>query len=210
MFIAVLLLHSTNIAGYEFIHSTYATIQRRKQAVMTRTLATVALTLVVLSGCTAPPPEPTGDYADYTLAETKSPVQLLRNHVADTVPRSLVEAASASLDLSVACFPQANDPDGTIRSWTSTVDLSIAGGTVGGIDVVFDNLVADLSDEGWSAEDAELAGADRAVLLTRDASIAEIEISKPEGESVLQIKSTGPCVKTDGAESDEVRELEAR
>jgi hypothetical protein len=48
------------------------------------------------------------------------------------------------------------------------------------------------------------------VQLESDASLANIEISSSELSvvSIIRVVSTGPCVKTDGPDSDEVKSLE--
>ena len=172
--------------------------------------ATAILALGVLAGC-APATVDLSEYGEYTLGETKSIVQLMRNDVAGSIPPSVVVSNGDSADLSVACFPTSNDPDGLVRSWQSTERVDILETAAGGVWGVFDRLVTSYQNKGWKVEDVELPDASQAVELTSGSIAATIQLSIPTDESpVIQLVATGPCTATAGADSDEVTRLEGR
>ena len=172
--------------------------------------AMAILAVNVLAGC-GPATVDLSEYGDYTLGETKSIVQLMRNDVAGSIPPSVVVSNGDSTDLSVACFPTSNDPDGLVRAWQSTVDIDILETAAGGVWGVFDRLVTSYQNKGWKVENLELPDASQAVKLTSGSIVAEIQLSIPEDESpVIELVATGPCSATAGADSDEVKLLEGR
>jgi len=95
-----------------------------------------------------------------------------------------------------------------VRQWKSSVELVLADGT--DRVAIMDKLVTSFTDQGWTAEelanDADLWD----MVLSSDASLANIEISSTELSivSIIRVISTGPCVTTDGPDSDEVKSLE--
>jgi hypothetical protein len=173
----------------------------------------VALAAFVLSGCTLTAPSPTDHLSGQTLAETKTPVQLLRNDVIDRIPGAVVTVATLS-DSSRACFPVANDPDGIYRSWVSTADLSVAAGAMGGVDTIVDNILSSLAARDWTAEPVDVSGLRRAYSVVNAASVVTIrlgvEASANEEAPTVLVESRGPCVRTEGASSNEVKTLEGK
>jgi hypothetical protein len=178
-------------------------------------LAVVALALASLSACASQP----GGGADsaagssLTLAQTKSPVQLLRNEAANRIDSFIVETVNETQDLSTACKTEKVDPLGLQRSWTSSVEVSLKEGSAWRTSIVADELVASFEEQGWVAS----RGAPSAVTYTAlksDTSAATIGISVTNEDAAtgtpakLQITTKGPCVTTGGAESDEVTRLE--
>ena len=163
----------------------------------------VALVLALLSACSTPAIEP------LTLAQSKSPVQLLRNEAWYRLPEVMVKGDSETTDESVACD---DDPQELMRSWHSStialVNNSFAPRVVG----VGDELAQTFVEQGWEAERTETETSVLTVL-TRPVSIAVIEIEAvlktSEHRATVRISATGPCVATAGKDSDEVRSLEA-
>ena len=172
---------------------------------------TIAILAVSLLGACAPTAIDVSEYGDVTLGETKSIVQLMRNDVAGSIPSSVVVGTGDSTDLSVACFPTSNDPDGLVRAWESSVHIDILETAAGGVWGVFDRVVTSYQNKGWKVENVELPDASQAVRLTSGSIIASIQLSIPEDESpVIELVTTGPCAATGGADSEEVKHLEGR
>lgn len=186
----------------------------------TLTLLTLgALSVAVLAGCASPAPTVKGDYPDVTLAETKSPAQLLRNEAAARLPEGVIDEIIESQDTSVSCLSEEEDPDGTIRSWHSTVDVLILGEAE--VAPLVNDLVASFEEDGWVGRD--LGGNVSSVkkLLESEGSLADMQISglTPDENATsvsleevveqrtVQIEVHGPCVRTAGGTSDEVSSL---
>jgi hypothetical protein len=176
--------------------------------------AVATLTFATLTACASQP----GGGADastdasLTLAQTKSPVQLLRNEAADRIDEFIVETVNETEDLSAPCKTAEADPLGLERSWTSSVEVSIKAGSAWRADIVADELVASFEAQGWVAS----RGAPSAVTYTglkSENSTATIGLSVTHEDAAtgtpakLQITTKGPCVMTGGAESDEVTKL---
>jgi hypothetical protein len=174
--------------------------------------AIVTLSLVTLSACattTGPGGEPT-----LTLAETKSPVQLLRNEAASRIDEFIVETVDETEDVSAPCKTAEADPLGLTRLWTSSVEVSLKEGSAWRASIVADDLVASFEAQGWTAA----RGAPSAVTYTTlksENSTATIGLTVTTEDvaaarpAKLQITTKGPCVVTGGSESDEVKRLEA-
>lgn len=173
-------------------------------------LAVLTLSLAALTACS--PAAPEGAYPDMTLAETKSPVQLLRNEAAGRIPADVISEVVAARDQSTSC-QMANDPDGTIRSWGSSVRVSLTDAAGNDVESIVADLVASFEAQGWKAG---TYGVQSIIDLTSKDSIVAIHISPVAGDeetgagAKIQMSVTGPCVVTDGAESDEVLKLESR
>lgn len=181
------------------------------------------LPLLLLAACAGNPGGPAGDYPDMSLADTKSPTQLLRNEAASRLPEQIVGDDFESEDVSVACLSEADDPDGMIRAWQSTVRFVVPDG---GDDVmtVAKDLVATFTDQGWSARDIGGNVAMVKKLLESKDSLSSIQVfglspdadrASTSTEDFVEVPTVvvsvhGPCVRTDGPESDEVKALEAR
>jgi hypothetical protein len=167
------------------------------------TTALIALTL--LGGCAAEP-----DQA-LTLAQTKSPVQLLRNEAASRVPADAVDSIVTSQDESTACRTVETDPDGLLRSWRSVVRYALKYGDAYDGERIVADLAASFVDQGWVEGSYGTAAI---VELSRDGSETTIHISESPGDAEartgaqVQLTVAGPCVLTKGADSDEVRLLD--
>ena len=179
-------------------------------------LTVVALSLAALTACASQ----SGGTADtatatLTLAQTKSPVQLLRNEAANRIDEFIVETINETEDLSAPCKTAEADPLGLERSWTSSVEVSLKAGSAWRAAIVADELVASFEEQGWIAS----RGAPSAVTYTglkSENSAATIGLTVTTEDlaagtpAKLQITTKGPCVTTGGAESDEVKRLEKK
>jgi hypothetical protein len=182
----------------------------------TAALAVVAVSLAALTACASQ----SGGTADtatatLTLAQTKSPVQLLRNEAANRIDDFIVETINETEDLSAPCKTAEADPLGLERSWTSSVEVSLKAGSAWRAAIVADELVASFEAQGWVAS----RGAPSAVTYTglkSEKSAATIGLTVTTEDlaagtpAKLQITTKGPCVTTGGAESDEVKRLEKK
>lgn len=169
-----------------------------------RSATAVLAACVLLTSCAA---ESSASSSELSLAEAKSSVQLLRNVASERIPADLVDAVLVATDLSVSCSSETYDPEGLMRAWRSGYRVSLVPSAEP--DEIIDALVASFTDQGWSIRSA--AGASP-IVLARDATFADFQISstQEEGQSAeLFLQLTGVCVKTDGADSAEVLELEA-
>lgn len=159
-------------------------------------LLVVALALV---GCSQAPQA-------LTLVQTKSPVQLLRNEAWYRLPEVMVKEDSETTDVSEAC-----DDEGAMRLWRSSTIALLTNSQAARVVTAGDNLAASFVEQGWTAERSE-EGVAVLTVLTRPVSIAVIEIEAvektQEHRASIRITASGPCVRTSGADSDEVRDLE--
>lgn len=164
--------------------------------------ASVALGLVLtLGACTAS--EPTG----LTLAQSKSPVQLLRNETASRIPAGLVAEVTNSSDGSVNCRTPETDPEGLSRQWKSSARITLT--PEADLALVMSKLFISFREDGW---DQGTYGTATIIEFTKPDSVANIHIttSEKDGEATeVQVQVAGPCVMTGGATSDEVVKLEA-
>jgi hypothetical protein len=162
----------------------------------------LALTATALTGCTS------SSNAQLSLVETKSPVQLLRNDAAARLDSDIVSRVDATADMSSACSDENENPGGLIRQWTSSADLVLVEGTDRLL--AADTLVASFVDQGWQAKKMTSGDQFALTILSSPTSIATIKVSAAGGsvDTVITITATGPCVRTDGPDSDEVTALE--
>lgn len=144
-----------------------------------------------------------------SLLESKAPVQLMRNEISARIPPVVVENLIDTTDESIACRDLATDPDGLYRAWQSTATFGVVNSRAG----ILSNIVASVADsfveQGWSSS----VGPDgNGVVLTKAVSAAELRlttIERAEGqEPEIVISTLGPCVLTEGPDSDEVALLE--
>ena len=145
-----------------------------------------------------------------TLADTKSPVQLLRNEAASRVQKSQVEELLNTQDESTNCRTPETDPEGLLRSWRSTSRIKLVYGPSIEVSAIVDNLAESFVQQGW---DRGIYGTASIIELTRDGSETNIHISfkraddETQSGAEVQIAVAGPCVMTGGKTSDEVVNL---
>jgi hypothetical protein len=189
-----------------------------KSKVAMALLTTIAMT-TALSSCSTVNEVP-GDYLDVTLAQSKSATQLLRNVTTERVPAEVIDNIGMSADDSVACLEEGVDPTGTVRSWRSLVQVALTETKTDQLEAIVTSLVATFEEQGWSA--SALGGTSRGgKLLFSDEVAQSIQIlglapdeSRPDvwdGAAIprasVLIVIVGPCVRTAGADSDEVTRL---
>lgn len=169
----------------------------------TRKLSVLAVAAsFALAGCAGPSADET-----LTLAATKSPAQALRNEIAGRVPSGVVDGIEET-DLSESC-----DAKGLVRSWRSTATISIAPLSAGRLEAITDDLVASFADQGWKASTRDGSSKLFEHRLTSDTSSSDIRIIGDLGnedrlDASVLIEVNGPCVVTEGPDSDEVKNLE--
>lgn len=175
-------------------------------------VASVAFSLLALSACAPSGTGDAGDIPELSLAQTKGPVQLLRNEAANRIPKKFVQDVILAKDTSKACQSTDSDPKGLIRSWRSSVRIALKPDATADVASLVDLLSATFIKQGWeegsfgSATIVELKSAKSAVVIHVSTKKADAESGKG-GE--IQIQTGGPCVTTAGEDSDEVKKLEA-
>jgi hypothetical protein len=169
-----------------------------------------------LAGCA------TEESSGPTLADTKSPVQLLRNETATRIPPAVIESVSETEDFSIRCKSESEDPIGLRRSWHSNTAVTVEAASIWRVDAIVDEIGQSYADQGWIVTPVAVDDHTHAVDLTREGSASEIRVSahrpnvdKPlasdAGEPVtIEVQSHGPCVDTEGPDSDAVKKLEAQ
>jgi hypothetical protein len=171
----------------------------------------VLFVAVALAGCSSEP----GGSGGVSLAQTKSPVQLLRNEAAARVPTGAVSATDQVEDVSIACKTEAADPEGKQRSWRSSVLVSIDNDSAWRVAKLGDDVANSFVEEGWTLSKGPKSTTTN-LLLENPGSAASITLSVAEAaedtdaSASIRIVATGPCVETDGAESQEVTQLDKR
>jgi len=184
---------------------------RTPRARLFAAIAVFAVTAGTLMACAAPEEEKASSLPDLTLAETKAPVQLLRNEAANRIPAKFVDDILATKDMSSACQTEETDPEGLVRSWRSSVRIALKNDDSVKVDSIVKALNATFIKQGWKQGSY---GAATIVELTSDTSAVVIHISTkaatPEAGAgaEIQIQTGGPCVETAGTDSDEVTSLE--
>ena len=175
--------------------------------------AILVLTAGLLAGCASPTStsgSPDDEYPDLSLAETKSNVQLLRNSAESRIAAEVIDSR-AETDASVACLSAADDPDGTVRRWLSSTEVKLVRWHAWRVDAVADILIDTFVAQSWSTTDVEGQHTDAATLLTSGKALGEIQVeaagTEDNSAAAIYITVTGPCVRTDGADSDEVADL---
>jgi len=187
-------------------------------------VALALLTVTVLSGCASEAVAGVeGDFPDVTLAASKSPVQFLRNDAASRIPTAVIDNVEEAIDESVACFDEEKDPQGLIRSWHSSAMVTVVSGSAWRIESIVDNLIASFTEQDWTARSLGETADFRSSLLTSKGSMAEIQIigERPDPDQTatstaevveqvtVEIQVHGPCVRTEGPTSDDVKKLES-
>ena len=159
------------------------------------------LLIAALTGCVQSSQAP-------RLVETKSVVQLLRNEAWYRLPDVMIKGDAETEDVSTGCI---GDPEGHLRAWKSStialINNSFAPRAIG----VADALAATFANQGWTPVRTEGDG-EVTTVLQRLNVIAVITIDAvnktADHRASVRITVTGPCVVTDGPDSDEVRLLE--
>jgi len=192
-----------------------------KQLKFVATTFAVAIAIGTLSGCGASPGSENsraGEYPDLTLAESKAPAQLLRNTAVTRIPAEVVLNVGTDTDGSIACLSDADDPDGTIRRWDSSVDVNLKLTEAKNADAIVADIIKTFTEDGWMSQSitGEKANNQAHLLTNGTSSAASVSTSQIRIEAIIagdqasgyiHIDSMGPCVVTDGANSPEVKDL---
>ena len=195
-------------------------VAKKSSGALVRALA-IVLAVGSLTACGAAAPSadvPAGDYPDLTLAESKSPAQLLRNTAVSRIPPEVVLNEGTNTDGSEACLTEKEDPKGYIRRWKSTIDVNLRLPEAPNTETIVDTVLATFTDDGWMAQAVTGSKADnQAHLLTNETagtasvSLAQLRIeaivASDKASSFIHIEAIGPCVVTGGADSTEVTDL---
>lgn len=160
--------------------------------------------LLLLAGC--------GSAGASTLAESKSPTQLLRNEASTRLDAAAIETISEQQDYSAAC--KDDDPEGRYRSWRSTLLVSVPEGSAVGVDQLVGALATSFAADGWTLSNTDGAEAEQITSLKHSSSPVVLTFTATEDEdgdgygATIFIEAAGACVLTAGPDSAEVRELE--
>jgi len=171
--------------------------------------AVAVLAVVGLTGC-AESPAGTDGASTLTLADIKSPVQLLRNEVANRIPGNLVTDVVQPNDRSEPCESVETDPEGLSRTWKSGVLIVINTHTKLDVSEIVDTLVTSFEEQGWQTGEGV---SPKILQLTSENSFVTIDISTVKPDKVndigaqIQITTGGPCVVTEGRASKSVSGL---
>jgi len=162
------------------------------------------LVTAALSGCQTSTPPPSA------LGEWKAPAQLLRNEVAGRIPADAVRELPDSVDASANC-----GDGGLKRYWRSKQLIFINPESAGRVAEIFESTVASLRDQGWEGDATDPSPTEHEVKLVKDKVDLIIDLKATEADDdgmrgAFELAVTGPCVMTDGPESDEVKRLEGR
>lgn len=171
------------------------------RSVASAVLVVIAIfAMSTLSACaSAPEPPP------LTLAASKPLVQLLRNETAGRVPLAVVQQ-TVNEDYSEAC---GDDP--SIRSWHSAVRLETDKSDPAAVDALIEKLSASFDKDGWIATPGNEREELKQAVYLKSGTAAEIHVSADVRAGVgraVVVTVFGPCVQTDGPDSDEVTSLE--
>ena len=138
-----------------------------------------------------------------SLADTKSPVQLLRNESILRLPSADIGSVE-STDESVGC-----DGDKSVRRWNSAAIITLSDSAGQKPDAAITTLAASFEEDGWVVSPGNEREDDEQAVLTSGTSAAEIRLIAHAGTpATVTIEAAGPCVQTDGPDSEEVRKLE--
>ena len=154
------------------------------------------------------------DTAGASLVETKSPVQFLRNEAASRLIDGTDDSVEKQEDFSAACKPESEDPKELYRSWRSTLLASVPPDSAVGVDQFVGALATSFAEDGWVLKESHDGDSSAKVsTMTKSGSVANLKFTSTEdtgsGASML-IEASGPCVLTDGPDSDEVLALEKK
>lgn len=176
-------------------------------ALTLKCIVLAAVSVLVLSACAPTTAEGTDGR---TLAETKSPVQLLRNDAASRVDEAAITESRGEVDGSIACLDEVDNPDGLVRQWISGIELVLT--EEADLTAVSGALVDSFVTGGWEEQNLSSGESFALTILSTKSSVAQVQIeaSAESDGGLIRVTSTGPCVTTDGPDSDEVRDLEGR
>jgi hypothetical protein len=164
----------------------------------------VAILAILLSGCAEE--AATG----ITLAQTKSTAQLQRNTISGQITPEIIASVTRVSDASESC-----DGDSTrvMRLWRSTALIELVPEAASKITLIQQSIAGTFVSKGWEQKSEAVSKDTTLVTLTNPNSLAMIELTAVTNEdgigmgANLYVNITGPCVKTDGPGSDELKQL---
>lgn len=171
-------------------------------------LAIALVAAFTVTGCAAEV-DPT---AQQTLVQTKGATQLLRNEVASRVPTASLLNVEETEDKSYGC---GTDLNSSTRFWQSGIEFNVNSGEAANVQAIATDLIESFAGEGWDATTQQGSGSSTS-LMQNKASKQEMTVSVTEDEdgdglgAMIGVRVAGPCVKTAGPDSDEVKKLEGR
>ena len=173
---------------------------------MKKTAAVLIAGVLLLSGCAADG----ASTATLSLADTKSSAQLVRNTISGQISADITASVSQVSDASETCD---GDPQSDMRLWRSTALTELTPEAAGKIDLIQQTIAGIYEGKGWTSTAERLSDTSTMVTLENPSSLAVIEITATtdlDGTgtgSTLFVDIAGPCVKTDGPGSDELKQL---
>lgn len=171
-------------------------------------LATALLCSGLLAGCagggesvkdTVP-----GNFSEVPLSTAKGLTQLLLNDLVGRVDSSQLGSLTDQSNASESCLSDVADPGGTIRRWETKAQVVFVHPDYS--QQIADEITRSYTDLGWVL-DAPTNGSNAAVLTSPD-SPATLHI-EANGTGIL-FDVEGPCGRTEGRDSAEVKALEGR
>jgi len=169
------------------------------------TIAAVFVAGLLLAGCAAPAA------SGPTLTSTKPSAQLMRNEIAGRVPPAVVDRLGETKDSSVTC-----GDGGMRRAWRSSIMIFVEPKSAWRLGTVTGEIIATLETDGWTAEVNKSTDTITQTTLKNTKTSAVVNLIATEAVdgdgngATFSIAADGPCVTTDGPDSDEVKKLEGR
>ena len=165
-----------------------------------------AISLMLLTtGCAGAAPDAP------SLTETKGPTQLMRNEASSRIPTGSIDAISGEEDRSVGCKAEDEDPKGLNRSWQSSLLVTIDKDAAWRVAQIGKDLSDSFIADGWYVSGTK--DGKETTTLTKPGAVSTLAFTTTEADAdgagaTLLIDATGPCVLTEGPDSDEVTGLE--
>jgi hypothetical protein len=164
----------------------------------------VVILAALLSGCASD--GPTG----ISLAQTKSTAQLQRNTISGQISPDITASVTRVSDASESC-----DGDSTrkMRLWRSTALIELVPEAASKITLIQQSIAGTFVSKGWDQTSETVSKDTTLITLTNPNSLAVIELTAVTNEDGIGmganifVNIAGPCVKTDGPGSDELRQL---
>ena len=160
---------------------------------------------VLLGGCASD-----DSAGEVTLAATKSTAQLQRNTISGQISPDITASVTRVTDASESCD---NDETRHMRLWRSTALIELVPEAAGEITRIQQSISGTFASKGWDSTSEAISKDTTLVTLTNPNSLAVIELTAVTNEdgigmgANLFVNIAGPCVKTDGPGSDELKKL---
>jgi len=161
---------------------------------------------IVLSGCAAGE----ADEATLSLADTKSTAQLVRNTISSQISPEITAAVTDVTDASETCN---SDSKSLMRLWRSTARTELTPDAAVKVTAIQQTISGSFVSKGWTSESDKLSDSATIVTLTNPGSLAVIQITATTDVdgvgtgATIFVDIAGPCVKTDGPGSAELKQL---